>query len=152
MAQIFSGDGVKLNQISSGYKISSTTNPATNPDYQELGQLVANLSSANGADIITSLGKFGIGYILVSPVDRDLQVALDSTGELESIGVTDFGQLWKVIDVPAGESTQEFSLELFKIGQLAFLALFVWLAIPAGVKKKRKNKDSEIFIDSEDTN
>ena len=96
VAQVFTGDGVKLNNISSGYKISSTTNPEVNPDYQELGQLVANLASANGAEIFPTLEKFGIGYILVNPANRNLQLALDSTRELESIGVTDFGQLWKV--------------------------------------------------------
>ena len=74
VAQVFTGAGVKLNHISSGYKISSNTNPEVNPEYQELGQLVANLASANGAEIYPTLEKFGIGYILVKPVDRNLQL------------------------------------------------------------------------------
>ena len=152
VAQVFNGDGVKLNLVSSGYKISSTTNPAVNPDYQELGQLVANLASANGAEIFPTLEKFGIGYILVNPIDRNLQLALDSTRELESIGVTDFGQLWKVKDLPAGTNSQTFDLGIVKIGQLAVLALFAWFAIPTRRRKKRADKDSEIFIDSEETN
>lgn len=152
VAQVFSGQGVKLNQISTGYKISSTTDPSANPDYQELGQLVANLASANGADVFTTLEKFGIGYILVNPVDRNLQLALDSTSELESIGVTDFGQLWKVKNIPASESGQSFNIGLVKIVQLIVLLVFVWFAIPTASRKKRKDKDSEIFIDSEDTN
>lgn len=152
VAQVFEGDGVKLNHISSGYKISSSTNPAVNPDYQELGQLVANLASANGAEIFPALEQFGIGYILVNPVDRDLQLALDSTRELESIGVTDFGQLWKVKDIPAGTTSQDLDLGIVKIGQLAVLVIFAWVAIPLKRRKKRANKDSEIFIDSEETN
>jgi hypothetical protein len=152
VAQVFRGDGVKLNLVSSGYKISSTTNPAVNPDYQELGQLVANLASANGAEIFPTLEKFGIGYILVNPIDRNLQLSLDSTRELESIGVTDFGQLWKVKDLPAGTNSQTFDLGIVKIGQLAVLVLFAWFAIPTRRRKKRADKDSEIFIDSEETN
>jgi len=152
VAQVFTGAGVKLNHISSGYKISSTTNPEVNPDYQELGQLVANLASANGAEIYPTLEKFGIGYILVNPVDRDLQLALDSTRELESIGLTDFGQLWKVENVPASIQTKPLDLGLVKLGQLAVLVLFAWFAIPTRSRKSRKNKDSEIFFDSEEAN
>ena len=152
VAQVFSGAGVKLNHISSGYKISSTTNPEVNPDYQELGQLVANLASANGAEIYPTLEKFGIGYILVNPVDRNLQLALDSTRELESIGLTDFGQLWKVENIPASIQAKPFDLGFVKIGQLAVLAVFLWFAIPARSRKSRKNKDSEIFFDSEEAN
>jgi len=152
VAQVFTGAGVKLNHTSSGYKISSTTNPEVNPDYQELGQLVANLASANGAEIYPTLEKFGIGYILVNPVDRDLQLALDSTRELESIGLTDFGQLWKVENVPASIQAKPLDLGLVKLGQLAVLVLFVWFAIPTRRRKSRKNKDSEIFFDSEEAN
>jgi hypothetical protein len=152
VAQVFTGAGVKLNHISSGYKISSNTNPEVNPDYQELGQLVANLASANGAEIYPTLEKFGIGYILVKPVDRNLQLALDSTRELESIGLTDYGQLWKVENIPAGIQATPLDFGLVKIGQLAVLALFAWFAIPARTKKKRKTNDSEIFIDSEEAN
>jgi GT2 family glycosyltransferase len=152
VASVFTGEGVKLNQVSSGYKISNTTNPAVNPDYQELGQLVANLASANGAQILPSLEKFGIGYILVNPIDRNLQLALDSTRELESIGVTDFGQLWKVTSVTASTQDLPFDLGVIKLGQIAVLVLFAWFAIPAQRRKKRKTKDSEIFIDSEETN
>lgn len=152
VASVFTGEGVKLNQISSGYKISNSTNPEVNPDYQELGQLVANLASANGAEILPTLEKFGIGYILVNPVDRNLQLALDSTRELESIGVTDFGQLWKVTSVPAGTKDSAFDFGLIKLGQIAVLVLFAWFAIPVQRKKRRESEDSEIFIDSEETN
>ena len=152
VAQVFNGAGVKLNHISTGHKISSTTNPEVNPDYKELGQLVANLASANGAEIYPTLEKFGIGYILVNPVDRDLQLALDSTRELESIGLTDFGQLWKVENVPAGIQAKPIDLGFVKLAQLAVLILFAWFAIPTRSRKSSKTKDSEIFFDSEEAN
>jgi hypothetical protein len=71
---------------------------------------------------------------------------------LESIGVTDFGQLWKVKDLPAETNSQTFDLGIVKIGQFAVLVLFAWFAIPTRRRKKRADKDSEIFIDSEETN
>jgi hypothetical protein len=152
VASVFTGEGVKLDQISSGYKISNTTNPSVNPDYQELGQLVANLASANGAAILPTLEKFGIGYILVNPIDRNLQLALDSTRELESIGVTDFGQLWKVTSVPAGTQDKSLDFGLIKMLQISVLVVFVWFAIPVQRRKKRQSEYSEIFIDSEENN
>jgi hypothetical protein len=108
------------------------------------------LASANGAEILPTLEKFGIGYILVNPVDRNLQLALDSTRELESIGVTDFGQLWKVENVAANNQAQTLDLGFIKLTQLALLALYGWFAIPTRRRNKRKTKDSEIFIDSEE--
>jgi hypothetical protein len=77
---------------------------------------------------------------------------LDSTRELESIGVTDFGQLWKVTSVPAGTKDSAFDFGLIKLGQIAVLVLFAWFAIPVQRKKRRESEDSEIFIDSEETN
>jgi hypothetical protein len=88
----------------------------------------------------------------VKPVDRNLQLALDSTRELESIGLTDYGQLWKVENVPAGIQATPLDFGLVKLGQLAVLALFAWFAIPTRTKKKRKTNDSDIFIDSEEAN
>jgi hypothetical protein len=57
-----------------------------------------------------------------------------------------------VENIPAGIQATPLDFGLVKIGQLAVLALFAWFAIPARTKKKRKTKDSDIFIDSEEAN
>jgi hypothetical protein len=152
VAQVFSGDGVHLEELATGYKVAGTTERFTSPDYQELGILVANLASANGAEIFSSLEKFGIGYILLSPENRELQLALDSTTELESIGDTDFGQLWKVSGITPQQSQPGIDLELFKLGQRAVLGFFLLLAIPSRSTSKSKTKDSELFVDGEENN
>jgi hypothetical protein len=152
VADLFSGSGVKLEQLSTGFKIYTATSAKSTADYQELGQLVANLASANGSDIISSLAKFTIGYILVSPSNKNLQMALDSTAELESIGETDFGQLWKVRSVEPGSKINGLDFATEKLIQLVVLSLYLVLSIPTGVSRKRKGKESAIFVDVEENN
>ena len=152
VAQVFSGDGVHLEEIATGYKASGSKERFLSPEYQELGILVANLASANGAEIYTSLEKFGIGYILLSPENRELQLALDSTTELESIGETDFGKLWKVSGITPQQAQLGIDLGLVKVGQLAVLVFFLLLAIPSRSISKSNTKDTEIFVDAEENN
>jgi GT2 family glycosyltransferase len=151
-ADLFEGSGVKLEQLSTAYQIASSGLSDQNPQYQVLGQLVANLVSANGADVLTPLEEFGISYILVSPADRDLQMALDSTRGLESIGETDFGQLWKVQSVVSEPRTPELDFAPSKILSLGALLLYVLLALPTGSIRKRNGKESAIFVDAEENN
>ncbi|CAB4624335.1 unannotated protein [freshwater metagenome] len=150
--QIFEGPGIKLDQLSTSYQISKSGLSLDNPDYQQLGQLVANLVSANGADVLTPLEKFGIGYVLVFPKDRDLQMALDSTRGLESIGETDFGQLWKVQSVTGVETTSSFEFGMAKGLGLGVLIFYLTLALPTSSIRKRNGKESSIFVDAEENN
>jgi len=149
-AEVFYGDGVQLHELATGYQLAKAQQVSTNPDYSELGQLVANLASANGANLLDSLTRFHIGYILVSDKDRDLQMALDSTSELESIGETDFGQLWKVRSANALLIKPEAGLEAAKFSQLVVLGFYLVLAIPTS--RRRSSKESEIFVDAEENN
>ena len=151
-AELVAGSGVKLERLSTAYQIASSGLSNENPKYQVLGQLVANLVSANGADVLTPLEEFGISYILVSPADRDLQMALDSTRGLESIGETDFGQLWKVQSVVSEPKTSELDFAPTKILNLGGLLLYVLLALPTSSIRKRNGKESAIFVDVEENN
>ena len=149
-SEVIWGDGLKFDELSSTYRMSRTELQETDPRYQTLGQLVANLISANGLDLRDSFSELGISYVLVSPANDELSQALDSTGNLESIGQTDFGQLWKVRSaryLPL-EATPKFSAS--KIAQLATLAFFLILAIPTKSTRKRRNSESQIFVESEE--
>jgi GT2 family glycosyltransferase len=146
--EIVNGDGVKLDEISTSYQLQSRLSG----DSEELGLLVSNLASANGAEVVSSFRKFKISYVLVSPASRDLQMALDSTRGLESIGETDFGQLWKVSDVTPTTISKSADFSFAKIYQLATLAFYLALLIPAGAQRRRNGKESEIFIDAEEEN
>jgi hypothetical protein len=152
VVELFEGAGLKLEQLSTSFQISNSGSSGQNPEYPVLGQLVANLVSANGADVLTSLEKFGISYILVFPADRDLQMALDSTRGLESIGETDFGQLWKVESVSGSKVASEIDFGLTKALSLGGLVLYFLLALPTSSIRKRNGKESAIFVDVEENN
>lgn len=151
-AELIEGDGLKLDELSTSYPIETSGLFSTDPRYQELGQLVANLVSANGADVISPLESLGVGYILVFPKDRDLQMALDSTRGLESIGETDFGQLWKVQSVASSLKQEAPDFGFAKIVTLGVLAFYLLLALPTGFSRKRNGKESAIFVDVEESN
>jgi hypothetical protein len=150
--EVLQGPGMKLEQLSTSYQISNSGLSLDNPEYQQLGQLVANLVSANGSDVVSSLEQFGIGYILVFPKDRDLQMALDATRGLESIGETDFGQLWKVQSVTGEQKASSFEFGLPKALGLAGLLFYALLSLPTSSIRKRNGKESAIFVDSEENN
>jgi GT2 family glycosyltransferase len=151
-AELFSGAGIKLDQLSSGFRIANSSDLTKDANHQELGQLVANLISANGAEIFSTLEEFGIGYVLVSPSDRDFQMALDSTGELESIGETDFGQLWKVRGVIPANKKLDVDFSLSKIVSLAGFGFYLLLSLPSRASRSRSKKESKIFVDLEENN
>ena len=151
-AELIQGSGVKLEKLSTAFQIANSGLSDENPQYPVLGQLVANLVSANGADVLTPLEEFGISYILVFPADRDLQMALDSTRGLESIGETDFGQLWKVQSVTSEPKVSELDFAPTKILSLGVLVLYVLLALPTSSIRKRNGKESAIFVDAEENN
>ena len=152
VVELFEGAGLKLEQLSTSFQISNSGLSKQNSEYQILGQLVANLVSANGADVLNPLREFGISYILVSPANRDLQMALDSTRGLESIGETDFGQLWKVESVSGSEGESEFDFGLTKALGLGALVLYVLIALPTSSIRRRNGKESAIFVDAEEAN
>lgn len=150
--EILEGPGLKLEKLSTSYQIANSGLSLADPEYQRLGQLVANLVSANGSDVITSLEQFGIGYVLVFPKDRDLQMALDSTRGLESIGETDFGQLWKVKSVSGEQKVSSFDFGLEKALGLIGLVFYLLLSLPTSSIRKRNGKESAIFVDVEESN
>ena len=150
--ELLEGSGLKLDKLSSAFQIAHSRLSNENPQYQDLGQLVANLVSANGADVLNPLEGFGISYILVFPADRDLQMALDSTRGLESIGETDFGQLWKVQSVVSEPKTAVLDFGLTKAVSLGALFLYFLLALPTSSIRRGNGKESAIFVDVEENN
>lgn len=165
-AELISGDGVHLEDVSVSYRfaLASLQNPNTNSDeltlakaqrFAETKQLVADLASANGSDLNAALTKTGIGYVLVPNGEpglvNELAIALDSVKELESVGSTDFGQLWRVLepnkDLLEADQDSPSLWSITKVVQLSILLSFILLAIPSGVNR-RASKDSSIFVEA----
>lgn len=165
-AELISGDGVHLEDVSVSYRfaLANLQSPKDTADavavakaerFAETKQLVADLASANGSDLGEALTKTGVGYVLVPEGDtalvNDLAIALDSVKELEAVGSTDFGQLWRVLepnqDLLEADRNSPSLWSITKVVQLSILLSFILLAIPSGVSR-RATKDSSIFVEA----
>jgi GT2 family glycosyltransferase len=160
-AEVVSGDGVQLEDVSLSYRFAlDGVKQTRQAEYNQIAQLVADLASANGTDLQATIDQVGIGYVLVpdrtSKISGQLSVALNSVKELEAVGSTDSGQLWRV---------REPNQELLNAGlqpnspwsitkgvQLAVLLGFVLLAIPTFNQRRRVSGDSQIFVEAGEEN
>jgi hypothetical protein len=148
-AEMVAGDGVHLDDLSLAYRFSIAA--LAKEKYGKVAQLVADLVSANGTPISKRLQEQHIGYVLVplgaSADLAELGIALDSVSELETVGVTDFGRLWRVRD-PKQPDAQDPSSpwSITKGFQVAILIGFLLMAIPSRANRRRGSE--EIFIES----
>jgi hypothetical protein len=152
-AELVAGDGVHLDDVSLAYRFSIAT--LADERYSQIAQLVADLVSANGTPLNQRLKTQHIGYVLVPNGSTaelsELGIALDSVSELETVGSTDLGRLWRVRDPEAADEANESSpWSITKGVQVAILLGFMLMALPA--RNSRRRGSEEIFIESgEDT-
>jgi GT2 family glycosyltransferase len=148
-AELVAGDGVHLDDVSLAYRFSISE--LAGDRYSEIAQLVADLVSANGTPISNRLQNQHIGYVLV-PTGKaselsDLAIALDSVSELETVGATDLGRLWRVRDPKAAsDETSSSPWSITKVVQVSVLLGYMLMAVPSRTSRRRGNE--EIFIES----
>jgi hypothetical protein len=160
-AEIVSGDGVQLEDVSLSYRFALSNLKSERADeYEAVARLVADLASANGTELTTALQKTGIGYVLVpdqtSPIAGQLAISLDSAKELESVGATNYGRLWHVRepnqDLLNATGQQPSLWSITKVIQLLVLLGFVLLALPTTNQRRRVSGDSQIFVEAGEEN
>lgn len=141
-AELIWPNSSKLDTVSTAYRLSPlSAGLATDSQLQQsLAKLVGNLVSANGKSPKTALLDAQVGFVLVPERvgNGDIGVALNSVVELEQVGLTEFGQLWRV---KAAVSAKNEPLSLWsttKSVQLGLLLAFVLLALPTSRGRKRK--------------
>jgi GT2 family glycosyltransferase len=140
-AELIWPDGNKLDTVSTAYRLSAlNAGQVTDSQLQQsLTELVGNLVSANGKSPKKALLDAQVGFVLVPERigNGDLGVALNSVVELDQVGLTEFGQLWRV---KSAVSTKKEPLSLWsttKSVQLGLLLAFVLLALPTSRGRKR---------------
>lgn len=148
-AELVAGDGVHLDDISLAYRFSIAE--LASERYSEIAQLVADLVSANGTPVSDRLQNEHIGFILVpngsSSELSDLGIALDSVSELETVGATDLGRLWRVREPKAAIAEIENSpWSITKVVQVSVLLGYLLMALPSRTSRRRGSE--EIFIES----
>jgi GT2 family glycosyltransferase len=148
-AELVAGDGVHLDDVSLAYRFSIAD--LAGERYSEIAQLVADLVSANGTPISKRLQREHIGYVLVpngtSIELSDLGIALDSVSELETVGATDLGRLWRVREPQADvDETTSSPWSITKAVQVSVLLGYLLMAVPS--RSSRRRGSEEIFIES----
>ena len=139
-AEIINPTGIKLDKISTAYRLSPANTSADYPGKQELATLVANLVSANGKSLAKSLEQSEIGYVLVpkSSANGEIQIALNTAAELDQVGITEFGQLWRVKLANEATSAGGDLWSVTKGIQSAVLVGFILLALPTARGRKQR--------------
>jgi hypothetical protein len=160
-AEVVSGDGVQLEDVSLSYRFAlADIKKDRESEYNQIAQLVADLASANGSDLQRAIDDAGIGYVLVpdqkTAIAAQLGISLDSVKELEAVGATDSGRLWRV-RAPNQELLNagirsESPWSITKVVQLSVLLGFVLLAIPSTNQRRRVTGDSQIFVEAGEDN
>jgi hypothetical protein len=160
-AEVVSGDGVQLEDVSLSYRFAlADIKNQRESEYNQIAQLVADLASANGSDLQQAIDDAGLGYVLVpdqkTAIAAQLGISLDSVKELEAVGATDSGRLWRVREpnqelLNAGIRS-ESPWSITKVVQLSVLLGFVLLAIPSTNQRRRVTGDSQIFVEAGEEN
>jgi GT2 family glycosyltransferase len=148
-AELVAGDGVHLDDVSLAYRFSISR--LSDGKYSKIAQLVADLVSANGTPLNVRLQEQHLGYILVpngtSAELSELGIALDSVSELETVGATDFGRLWRVRTPMQPDVVEQGSpWSITKVIQIVILLGFALMAVPTRTARRRASE--EIFIEA----
>ncbi len=152
-AELIRPNGLRLDSISTAYRTSpqNISSGADGSVKSVISELVGNLVSANGKDLIPALKEVGIGYVLVTNNEgnADLAVSLNSVTELDQVGTTEFGQLWRV------KASESFSVQdqqtywsITKSVQLGILFGFILLALPTSRGRKSRRDVQALNEDS----
>ena len=140
--------GLKLDGVSTAYRLNEMNLEPEANIKTSITELVANMVSANGKSISQKLQARQYGYVLVPnrPGNGDLGVALNSVAELDQVGTTEFGQLWRVKKPFVSDRNIEQSLfSITKTVQLAVLIGFVLLALPTARGRKNRTRAENSF-------
>ncbi len=140
--------GLKLDGVSTAYRLNEMNLEPEANIKTSITELVANMVSANGKSISQKLQSREYGYVLVPnrPGNGDLGVALNSVAELDQVGTTEFGQLWRVKKPFVSDRNIEQSLfSITKTVQFAVLIGFVLLALPTARGRKNRTRAENSF-------
>jgi hypothetical protein len=147
-AEEISPQGIKLDGISTAYRLNEKNLEPEANIKASITELVANMVSANGKSISQKLQARQYGYVLVPnrPGNGDLGVALNSVAELDQVGTTEFGQLWRVKKpFISNRYIEQSLLSITKSVQLAVLLGFVLLALPTARGRKNRTRSVDSF-------
>ncbi len=136
----------------------STGSTATAADDQ-VAALTANLVTSAADDVIGELAASGVSFVLLAPAAEpesdsarlfrlSAATALDQRDELDAVGETAKGSLWRVTQpvdprAPASASVHDLA-RLIAFAQLAVVAVALLLAIPTAASRREARRTPRV--------
>lgn len=147
-ATLVSSDGIHNADLNGSYRFA-----LAQQKYDSVASLAAKLISASSEDLGSELKQLNIGYVMVPKPEANGELVsnIESVLGLNSIGKTEFGQLWRVTgitDLPTKVPTNQDLWSITKGIQLAVLLLYVLLALPTR-RSQTKTSDVDSFEEVE---
>ena len=143
---LVTGTGIHLDDMSVSYRFS-VNKLAARPMAKQIGRVTADLVSANGANVLPVLHELGVNYVLVpdqtSVAAVNLSASLDTVDQLEAVGSTAYGRLWRVSDQKTTRHEPDSGWSITKAVQVSVLAIFAMLAVPTR-RRSRISADDEL--------
>lgn len=120
-----------------------------------LAATAAALVTSTSPDAVLALGEQGIAFVLLAPgadapaaevLGRESSTALDQRDDLDAVGTTERGELWRVTsDVAARPSAEGSATGIaLEILQLAVIVIALLLAAPTGRSRARARQHPRI--------
>jgi len=144
---LVTGGQVTLEDQSTAYLVSQKLRRGA--EYEQLSAVAANLIAGSDQGIDQGLRKFGISYVLVRDPSFQAQMsaAIDTLPQLEPVGITEFGKLWRVKSVQPKSRIAGWDWSVTKQVQVAVIGVYALLAIPTR-RRVKTTTDDEAELDA----
>jgi GT2 family glycosyltransferase len=153
-SQIVWGGTTTLN----GQATMITTRSSATAADEEVAALTANLVTSSEGDVVAELAANGIGFVLLAPTVPESDVArafrlsaataLDQRDELDAVGQTAKGDLWRVTQAtearPTAPATAHTLARWIAFAQLAAVAVALLLAVPTAASRREARRSPRV--------
>ena len=127
---------------------------------EEVAFLTANLVTSAADDVVGQIAAEGVGFVLLAPAGApeseiarafrlSASTALDQRDELDAVGETAKGALWRVtqaVETRAGAPASVHDLaRLIAFSQLAAVAVALLLAIPTAASRREARRTPRVI-------
>lgn len=130
---------------------------------RSIAAIAGNLASESGQNASSELGRYSIGFVLLAPAQgaealhQRTADALDGNPTLASVGQTDNGLLWRVVDSSTAGHSGQLANTATPVGrsilvvQAIVFALTILLGIPTTRRRRRQAVSGSVAEEPADT-
>lgn len=116
---------------------------------EQQAELAAALAAGSTEEAGNLLREGQVSFVLLKSDDSNLRTNLESSGLLESAGLTEWGRLWRVID-PVTFAPAKVQPNPWVYLSFAVLILYGLLAIPTPGSLRKSRGEASIFVEGDE--